>query len=74
MNILFLTSDYVSPYNGGLGKFIFLLHNEFIKKGINSYIISINNCADDTEIVNNHFVFPQYNREDYLCDCYILLI
>ena len=37
-------------------------------------IHSISNCADDTEIVNNHFVFPQNNREDYLCDCYILLI
>lgn len=74
MNILFLTSDYVSPYKGGVEKVTFLLHNEFIKKGINSYIISLNNCADDTEIVNNHFVFPQNNREDYLCDCYILLI
>ena len=68
MNILFLTSDYVSPYNGGVEKVTFLLHNEFIKKGINSYIISLSNCADDTEIVNNHFVFPQNNREDFLCD------
>ena len=68
MNILFLTSDYVSPYKGGVEKVTFLLHNEFIKKGINSYIISLSNCADDTEIVNNHFVFPQNNREDFLCD------
>ena len=36
MNILFLTSGYVSPYKGGVDKVTFLLHNEFIKKGINS--------------------------------------
>lgn len=68
MNVLFFTSGYVSPNKGGVDRVTFLLHNEFIKKGINSYIISLSNCADDTEMVSNHFVFPQNNREDFLCD------
>lgn len=68
MNILFLTSEYVSPNKGGVERVTFLLHNKFLEGGINSYIISLQNVENGTNIVKNHFVLPQSNSIEYLND------
>ncbi len=68
MNILFLTSEYVSPHKGGVERVTFLLHNQFLERGINSYIISLREGDYDTYFVQNHFVLPKSNSIEYLND------
>lgn len=68
MNILFVTTEYVSPNKGGVERVTFSLHKAFIDNNINSYIISVNEKGIDEELVFNHFVLPQNNSVEYLCE------
>ena len=55
MNICFFTSEYVSPFRGGVERVTFILFKEFLRRGHNCYIISRDESYNKEDRFDNQY-------------------
>ena len=58
MNICIVTSEFPSPFSGGIERVSHLLHKTFLQRGHNVYVLSKDAPHSDEETLVNHFTLP----------------